>query len=1010
MAEAHQRARGAGRALGRSVHRRSTSCTASRVSTKTACAIHTPAFDTYARALALDNGNEETLGTSSGSRWSCNRWPQVAKLYDAELDKLADEPERFVELGLRTAQIYEVQLEDVDNAIARYRRVLEVDPENQNAVRSLDRLFVRTERWADLAAGSRARGRDRSDARRDPRVQVPPRPGLRASRLNDLDAAIAAYREVFNAAPEHEPTLEALEAPLRARAPSRSRSPRSSSRSTSAAARVGEARSASTRRSSRTPSRDAGASASRCTTASPSSSKRSSSTSGRDARRLHPRAQGSARSTRSRAKRSSAWPARSTAAGRRSPTPTPTFSACTTTRTSSASIGRRLARTFEDELGDITKAEETYRYVLGVEPLDHRCARQPRSHLHSRSSSGPISRRSSSSASRRPTEPHELVELYARLGEIYEEKLATGRRRDSRLPPDLRRARQDARGRDPGPRAHLRAEAGVDRAQHGLRARARERLGRRRRRPRSAPRSRTSPRIAWATRRAPSTPGSSSSISAAKIPRRSARSRTSTSSRAVGRARATCSSAQFDIADTDDDRVERAHAPRADLPRAARPRRAGARRLATAFSTSTTPTSPRLRAIAAIWRTRQDPNELVAALHADRRSRRGDARRRGAQGDLPRARQDVRRACSGSRSTPPTRGASCSRSIRPTSRRWTPSRRSTAARAVARRHRRQDAARRRARRGRREDPELLAGRRASGSERSTTRTAAPRRTRRSSTIDADARRAFNDAREAPHRGLALGAAHRALSRRASRRATETARTNRPSAPHRARLRGEARRQGPGLRRARQRVRRGLPRSRDGQVPRAHGAGHRALGRAHPDRQHLAARRRRIRSRRSASASTSPSGTATTSVTPSTRSRTTRRSSSSIRTTSSVLRQMGQPLSQERRSGSSSAQTLTRALDVAITDIDRKEILTELGELLERQMNADRSGARVLHPRARGRSAASAGAREPRAHLHGARREPRARRRAHAQGARRSSDSRAIATHQAAHRRRSTRRT
>jgi tetratricopeptide (TPR) repeat protein len=32
--------------------------------------------------------------------------------------------------------------------------------------------------------------------------------------------------------------------------------------------------------------------------------------------------------------------------------------------------GKRLARVFEDELGDITKAEETYRYVLGVEPLD----------------------------------------------------------------------------------------------------------------------------------------------------------------------------------------------------------------------------------------------------------------------------------------------------------------------------------------------------------------------------------------------------------------------------------------------------------------------------------------------------------------------------------------------------------------------------------------------------------------------------------------------------------------
>jgi hypothetical protein len=33
-------------------------------------------------------------------------------------------------------------------------------------------------------------------------------------------------------------------------------------------------------------------------------------------------------------------------------------------------VGKRLAKTFEDELGDIAKAEETYKYVLGVEPLD----------------------------------------------------------------------------------------------------------------------------------------------------------------------------------------------------------------------------------------------------------------------------------------------------------------------------------------------------------------------------------------------------------------------------------------------------------------------------------------------------------------------------------------------------------------------------------------------------------------------------------------------------------------
>src|SRR5579859_3915588 len=52
---------------------------------------------------------------------------------------------------------------------------------------------------------------------------------------------------------------------------------------------------------------------------------------------------------------------------------------------------------------------------------------------------------------------------------------------------------------------------------------------------------------------------------------------------------------------------------------------------------------------------------------------------------------------------------------------------------------------------------------------------------------------------------------------------------------------------------------------------------------------------------------------------------------------SVLRQMG---SLYRKNGQwqQFGQTLTRALDVATTDLDRKEILTDLGELLEKQMN------------------------------------------------------------------------
>ncbi|MEB2322623.1 MAG: tetratricopeptide repeat protein, partial [Sorangiineae bacterium] len=171
---------------------------------------HARAFDTYARAVGEDSQNEESLASLERLAMLIERWPAVALLYDEALKRLSDEPERFVELGLRVAQVYEVQLEDVESAVARYRRVLEADPENQSAVRALDRLFVQSERWSDLA-DVLAREAEIGQSP-DEILEFKYRLGqVYQLRLGNIEKAIDAYREVINAAPEHADTLMALE-------------------------------------------------------------------------------------------------------------------------------------------------------------------------------------------------------------------------------------------------------------------------------------------------------------------------------------------------------------------------------------------------------------------------------------------------------------------------------------------------------------------------------------------------------------------------------------------------------------------------------------------------------------------------------------------------------------------------------------------------------------------------------------------------------------------------------
>ena len=85
-------------------------------------------------------------------------------------------------------------------------------------------------------------------------------------------------------------------------------------------------------------------------------------------------------------------------------------------------LGKRLAKTFEDELGDVQKAEETYKYVRTVDPLEaDTLANLDRIYL-SLEQWAELAEVLEARV-QVPSEPAELVELWARLGEAYEVQL-----------------------------------------------------------------------------------------------------------------------------------------------------------------------------------------------------------------------------------------------------------------------------------------------------------------------------------------------------------------------------------------------------------------------------------------------------------------------------------------------------------------------------------------------------------------------------------------------------------
>jgi tetratricopeptide (TPR) repeat protein len=169
------------------------------------------AFSAVVRALPLDTRNELTLASLERLAEQTGSWHEAASRYDAEVQRMREEsPEEVLHLAKRSAVINEVQLDDVDAAISRYQFVVDVDSVDVPAIEALDRLYEQTERWDDLAATLQMEAAVATTPEDVLNLQF--RTGqIFQNQLGNMDSAIEQYREIIAAAPEFTPAVSALE-------------------------------------------------------------------------------------------------------------------------------------------------------------------------------------------------------------------------------------------------------------------------------------------------------------------------------------------------------------------------------------------------------------------------------------------------------------------------------------------------------------------------------------------------------------------------------------------------------------------------------------------------------------------------------------------------------------------------------------------------------------------------------------------------------------------------------
>ncbi|HEX5661769.1 MAG TPA: hypothetical protein VFX59_31475, partial [Polyangiales bacterium] len=167
------------------------------------------AVSVHGQVLEIDSEDATSLDKLIDLYLKLERWEDLLAVYSKRADIVTSAEEKKAILAEMGA-VYERELRDNARAIDTYARILEVDPDDSATIARLDALYLATENWPELLSVLERE----VDLTGDPYEAVSFRyriAELFDQRLNDSARAVEGFREILELAPDHEPTLTALE-------------------------------------------------------------------------------------------------------------------------------------------------------------------------------------------------------------------------------------------------------------------------------------------------------------------------------------------------------------------------------------------------------------------------------------------------------------------------------------------------------------------------------------------------------------------------------------------------------------------------------------------------------------------------------------------------------------------------------------------------------------------------------------------------------------------------------
>lgn len=168
----------------------------------------TKAAEFYAKALAFDRGDSAAFRALESIYRRARNFNALLELYTEQAEASATEAER-VELLHKRAQVQIHELSDRPGAIATFRELLEIAPQDNTAIEGLESLLTAAEDWQGLADHLRWRveqSTGKQELALKHRVAE-----LLWNKLSDEGGALALWDEILSADAGHPSALDALE-------------------------------------------------------------------------------------------------------------------------------------------------------------------------------------------------------------------------------------------------------------------------------------------------------------------------------------------------------------------------------------------------------------------------------------------------------------------------------------------------------------------------------------------------------------------------------------------------------------------------------------------------------------------------------------------------------------------------------------------------------------------------------------------------------------------------------